>query len=138
MYKIKMTVKDEHIDFQNIVDGLYYPFYFEDCRHQYIKDVLGIDIVDFAKRGLNLVLAEYTLKFKASLKKDDHLIVTCELIAIEGSRSRVGFTQQIICNDKVAAEANFIATCVPATGGRPFIPDELKIYLDKHNTGSSE
>jgi len=131
MYELTMQVKDEHIDFQGIVDGLYYPYYFEECRHRYVKEVCGVDIVEFAKKGLNLVLAEYTLKFKASLKKDDKIVVVCELVPIEGSRSRIGFFQQIICNDKIAAEANFIATCVPAAGGRPFIPDEFKNYLDK-------
>ena len=130
MYEKLMQVKDEHIDFQGIVDGLYYPFYLEECRHQYVKDVLGIDIVEFAKKGLKLVLAEYTLKFKASLKKGDKLIVTCELIPIEGSRTKVGFKQQIICNDKIAAEGTFIATCLPASGGRPFIPEEFQSYLN--------
>lgn len=132
MYEMKMPVQDEHIDFQGIVDGLYYPFYFEKCRHQYAKDVIGVDIVEFAKKGLNLVLAEYTLKFRASLKKGDNLTVTCELIPVEGSRTKFGFKQQIICNDKVAAEATFLATCVPTAGGRPFIPEEVQKYLDQH------
>jgi len=69
MYELKTAVKDQHIDFQGIVDGLYYPFYFEECRHKYLKDITGIDIEEYAKQGLNLVLAEYTLKFKTSLKK---------------------------------------------------------------------
>lgn len=126
MYEMQMQVKDEHIDFQGIMDGLYYPFYFEVCRHQYIKDTLNVDIVEFAEKGLNLVLVEYSLRFRTSLKKGDQLIVTCQLVPVENSRSRVSFDQQIICNGKVAAEANFIATCVPAAGGRPFIPEEFK------------
>ncbi len=129
MYQMHLPVKDEHIDFQGIMDGLYYPFYFEVCRHQYIKDTLNVDIVEFAKKGLNLVLVEYNLRFRASLKKGDQLVVTCQLVPVEGSRSRVAFAQQIMCNDKVAAEANFIATCVPAAGGRPFIPEEFKFLL---------
>lgn len=131
MYEKTMQVKDEHIDFQGIMDGLYYPYYFEECRHQYIKDVAGVDIKEFAKKGLNLVLAEYTLKFRASLKKGDKLIVTCELVPVEGSRSKFGFKQQIFCRDKIAAEANFIATCLPSSGERPFIPVEIQTYLDK-------
>ena len=42
MYEMTMQVKDEHIDFQNIMDGLYYPYYMETCRHQYIKDVVEL------------------------------------------------------------------------------------------------
>lgn len=129
MYELKMKVKDEHIDFQDIVDGLYYPFYFEDCRHQYLKDVTGIDIQEYAKQGFNLVLAEYTLKFKSSLKKGDQLTVTCELVPLENARSKFALAQKIICNNKVAATATFIATCVPAAGGRPFIPEEIKVHI---------
>ena len=129
MYEQKMSVKDEHIDFQDIVDGLYYPFYFEDCRHQYLKEITGIDIQEYAKQGLNLVLAEYTLKFRASLKRGDQLTVTCELVPLENSRSKFSLAQKIICNDKIAASATFTATCVPAAGGRPFIPEEIKKYL---------
>ncbi len=131
MYQLDFIVKDEHIDFQGIMDGLYYPFYMEECRHKYVKDVLGIDIVEYARSGFNLVLAEYNFKFKLPLKKNDKLNVTCKLIAIEGSRSRFGFEQQILCNDKVAAQALFIATCVPASGGRPFIPKEMLVFLEK-------
>jgi acyl-CoA thioester hydrolase len=130
MYEMQMQVQDEHIDFQNIMDGLFYPYYMETCRHQYIKDVLGIDIVEFAKQGLNLVLAEYTLKFRAPLKKGVQLTVTCQLTPIESSRSKFAFTQQIICNGKPAAEGFFTATCVPAAGGRPFIPEEFKRFLN--------
>ena len=129
MYELNFAVKDEHIDFQGIMDGLYYPFYFELCRHQYVKDVIGVDIVEYAKRGLNLVLAEYTLKFKASLKKGDQLLVNCQLTPVENSRTKFGFAQQMFCNDKIAAEATFVATCVPTDGGRPFVPDEFKKHL---------
>ena len=129
MYELMMTVKDQHIDFQDIVDGLYYPFYFEECRHQYLKDVTGIDIEEYARQGLNLVLAEYTLKFKTSLKKNDQLKVTCELLPLENSRSKFSLAQQILSRDSVAATATFIATCVPAAGGRPFIPEEIKKQL---------
>lgn len=125
MYQIDYKVKDEHIDFQGIMDGLYYPFYMEECRHKYINDVLGIDIVEYARAGLNLVLIEYSLKFKSSLKKNDNIKVTCKVIPIENSKTKVGFEQQILCNGKVAAQALFIATCVPSAGGRPFIPEEI-------------
>ncbi len=129
MFELKTEVKDEHIDFQGIVDGLYYPFYMEDCRHQFLKDITGISIEEYAERGLNLVLAQYTLKFKKSLKKGDKLVVNCELIPTENSRSKFSMKQQILCDGKVAAEATFIATCVPSGGGRPFIPDEIKAQL---------
>jgi len=123
MFSVEMDVKDEHIDFQSIVDGLYYPWYMEVVRHRFIKESLGVDIEAAARDGFNWVLAEYTLKFKAPLKKGDRITVTCELKPIDGSRSRFGFFQTIVREGKVAAEGSFTATCVPAAGGRPFIPE---------------
>ena len=129
MFSVDMSVKDEHIDFQGIVDGLYYPWYMEVVRHRFVKEELGVDIEEAAKRGESWVLVEYTLKFKASLKKGDAVTVTCELRPIEGSRSRFGFFQTIVRDGKVAAEASFTATCVPAAGGRPFIPEHVQSRL---------
>ena len=129
MYEQQMTVDDNHIDFQGIVDGLYYPYYMEEVRHKFLEHITGISIEEYAKKGMYLVLAEYTLKFKRSLKKGDELTVNCELLPAEGSRSKFALKQQIITGGKVAAEATFIATCVPAEGGRPFIPDEIQAHL---------
>jgi acyl-CoA thioester hydrolase len=93
----------------------------EETRHAFIHDVLGVDIQEDAKQGTNWVLAEYTLKFKASLKRGDKVTVTCCLISIEGSRSKFGFRQEMLRDGKVVAEASFVATCLPVAGGRPFI-----------------
>jgi acyl-CoA thioester hydrolase len=134
MFSVEMDVKDEHIDFQGIVDGLYYPWYMEVVRHRFVKEVLGVDMEAAAREGLNWVLAEYTLKFKSSLKKGDRVTVTCELKPIEGSRSRFGFHQTIVRDGKVAAEALFTATCVPAAGGRPFIPEGVLSKLSSSLT----
>ena len=131
MYTQIMTVKDEHIDFQGIMDGLYYPFYMEECRHKFLKDEVGIDIEEYAKNGLNLVLVEYSLKFKSSLHKGDKVEVSCNLIPEECSRIKFVVEQKISCNGKIAAEAKFTATAVKAAGGRPFVPQELNEYLTR-------
>ncbi|WP_119327579.1 acyl-CoA thioesterase [Cysteiniphilum halobium] len=127
MYSQTLSIKDEHIDFQGILDGLYYPYYMEKVRHDFMRDVFDIDIVKAADEGKLYVLASYELKFKNSLKKGDQVEVTCELTPI--SNIKFGFYQKMLCNGKVCAEANFIATCIPAAGGRPFVPDEVKEAL---------
>lgn len=131
MYQLEMTVNDQHIDFQGIMDGLYYPFYMEECRHKYIKEVLGVDIVEYAKNGLNLVLSEYNLKFKSSIKKDDALVVNCDLLISECGKIKFAFKQQILVNNKVMADGVFFGTCVSSSGGRPFIPKEILQYIEK-------
>ena len=61
--------REEHIDVQGIMDGLYYPFYMEYCRHDFIKEILGFDLETEAKNGVYMVLSQYTIKFLRSLKR---------------------------------------------------------------------
>lgn len=124
-YSKTYTAKDEHIDVQNIMDGLYYPFYMEDCRHAYIKDELGFDFVAEAHNGVNMVLSKYTLQFVRSLKKGDTFIVTCSPMLDPSNRSVLHFRQTILLNNKVVTKAVFSGTCVKSTGGRPFLPENL-------------
>ena len=58
--------------------------------------------------------------------------MTCELLPLENSRSKFALAQQILSAGKVAASATFLATCVPASGGRPFIPEEIKQHLPEN------
>ncbi|SFE79872.1 acyl-CoA thioester hydrolase [Chitinophaga sp. CF118] len=125
-YVKEYTVKEEHIDVQGIMDGLFYPFYMEYCRHEFIKDVLGFSLEEEAKRGVNMVLSQYTIQFIRSLKKDDTFTVTCELFSDKSEKPQIHFEQKIILNGKIVTKAVFTGTCVPATGGRPFLPDSIK------------
>lgn len=124
-YSKKYTVKDEHIDVQNIVDGLYYPFYMEYCRHDFIREVLGFDFEEEAKKGIYMVLSQYKISFLRSLKKGDNFSVTCTLFKDKSNQPKLHFKQSIILNGKVMTKAIFTGTCVPATGGRPYLPDTI-------------
>lgn len=124
-YSKNYTVKDEHIDVQNIVDGLYYPFYMEYCRHDYIREVLGFDFEEEAKKGIYMVLSQYKISFLRSLKKGDNFSVTCTLFKDKSNQPKLHFKQSIMLNGKVMTKAIFTGTCVPATGGRPYLPDSI-------------
>ena len=125
-YSKEYTTDENHIDVQNIMDGLYYPFYMEDCRHSFAKEVLDFDLEENARNGTNIVLSEYTLKFLRPLKKDDRFTVTCLVIADSEGKPKIYFKQTIIKDGKAMTEAVFTATCVLSSGGRPFIPEGLK------------
>ena len=118
------VAKDEHIDFQNIMDGLYYPFYMEWCRHDFIKEELGFDFIKEAENGVNMVLSKYTLQFVRSLKKGDEFVVTCSPMVDKANKSVLHFKQTILLNNKVVTKAVFSGTCVGANG-RPFLPENL-------------
>ncbi|WP_168404565.1 acyl-CoA thioesterase [Erwinia amylovora] len=120
-------VDPDHVDFQGVVDGLYYPFYFEWARHAYMAEALGLDLEEEFKQGRIHMLLEYTLKFKKSLKAGDKVEVTCQPLKNE-KRSRVNFAQQILVNNVVYAEALFTATCL--INGRPGVPASLAEIIE--------
>ncbi|WP_343551160.1 thioesterase family protein [Pantoea sp.] len=122
MFTKQYEVDEKHIDFQGVVDGLYYPFYMEWTRHAYMREALGIDIEEEFKQGKIYMVLEYSLRFRKSLVKGDKVEVTCEL-AKNDKRNRVNFVQQILVNGVVYADATFIATCL--ANGRPSMPDAV-------------
>lgn len=123
MFTKQYTVDENHVDFQGVVDGLYYPFYMEWTRHAYMKEGLGLDLEEEFREGRIHMILEYTMKFKKSLLKDHNMEVTCQLKSNE-KRNRVNFVQHILVDGIVFAEAVFVATCL--TNGRPSIPDAVK------------
>jgi acyl-CoA thioester hydrolase len=125
-YSKNYTVKEEHIDVQGIMDGLYYPFYMEHCRHDFIREELGFDFEEQAKNGVYMVLSQYKLNFVRSLKKGDEFSVTCSVFTDKDNLPRLHFKQSILMNGKVMTKGIFTGTCVPAAGGRPYLPEELK------------
>ena len=128
-YVKEYTVNPDHIDVQGIMDGLYYPFYMEYCRHAFIKDFLGFSLEEEAEKGVFMVLSQYTIQFIRSLKKDDQFTVTCELFAEKSDKPQIHFEQKIMLKGKIVTKAVFTGTCVPATGGRPFLPEYIKDKL---------
>jgi acyl-CoA thioester hydrolase len=124
------TVKDEHIDVQGIMDGLYYPFYMEWCRHDFIRDILGFDFETEARNGVYMLLSSYSLHFLRSLKSRDEFTVTCSLYKDRSGLPKLHFKQSILLNNKTMAKAIFSGTCVPASGGRPFLPESVLVNLE--------
>ncbi|ANE73633.1 MULTISPECIES: acyl-CoA thioesterase [Enterobacteriaceae] len=123
MFTKKFAVDEKHVDFQGVVDGLYYPFYMEWTRHAYMKDALGLDLEAEFKEGRLHMILEYSMKFKKSLLKDHNMEVTCQLQKNE-KRNRVNFVQQILVDGVVFAEATFVATCL--VNGRPSVPEVVQ------------
>jgi len=122
MFVKHYDVDENHIDFQGVVDGLYYPFYMEWTRHAFMREALGIDIEEEFKQGKLYMVLEYSLRFRKSLVKGDNVEVTCTLEKNE-KRNRVNFVQQIKVNDVVYADATFVATCL--SNGRPSMPEAV-------------
>jgi acyl-CoA thioester hydrolase len=133
-YELSYTVKPEHIDFQDIMDGLYYPYYMEDCRHRFVKDILHLDIREEAQRGVNAVLSQYTIRFFRPLRRDDAFVVTCQVSPDESGKPQIHFHQEMLRDGKLIASATFTATFVATSGGRPFLPETLVEQLKQAQT----
>lgn len=69
MFAKQYEVDEKHVDFQGVVDGLYYPFYMEWTRHAFMKESLGLDLEEEFKEGRIHIILEYTINFRKSLKK---------------------------------------------------------------------
>ena len=128
-YSQTYVVKDEHIDVQGIMDGLYYPFYMEWCRHDFIREVLGFDFEEQARNGIYMVLSNYTLHFIRSLKQGDQFSVTCTVFRDKSGSPRLHFKQTMLMNNKAMAKAVFSGTCIPAGGGRPYLPESILVNI---------
>lgn len=126
MFSKMYDVDEAHIDFQEVVDGLYYPFYMEWTRHAFMKEELGIDIEEEFRQGRMYMVLEYSLRFRQSLKKGDKIEVTCQLEK-NVKRNRVNFYQQIRVNSVTCAEATFTAICL--FKGRPIMPEAVSNAL---------
>ncbi|MDC9614733.1 acyl-CoA thioesterase [Xenorhabdus khoisanae] len=120
MFSKKYLVDGQHIDFQGVVDGLYYPFYLEWARHAFMKEALGLDLEEEFKAGRMHIILEYSLRFRKSLQKGNKMEVTCKVTKNE-KRSRINFEQQILVDGVVYADATFVATCL--VNGRPTVPE---------------
>jgi acyl-CoA thioester hydrolase len=124
-YEKSYSINDKHIDVQGILDGLYYPFYMEYCRHDYLREILGFDLAHEASLGVNIVLTQYTIRFKRSLKKGDTIVVSCDAHPDSEGSSIFHLIQEIRRDGKLVTEGIFSATFVKAAGGRSYLPEEI-------------
>jgi len=119
MFSKSYVVDPKHIDFQGVVDGLYYPFYFEWARHAFLKESLGIDIGQLFEQGQQYILVEYNLRFRKALRRDDTVVITVELQK-HHKANLVNVHEKMFVEDVLYAEGTFVATCLYR--GRPTLP----------------
>lgn len=125
-YSKQFSVNSNHIDIQGIMDGLYYPFYMEECRHDFVRDMMNFDIDKKARQGINMILTSYFIKYLRPLREGDKFQVNCQLFKDAKKDFIFHLKQEIIMDGKVYSSATFTATCVNASGGRPFLPIQVK------------
>lgn len=124
---IEFHVRDYECDFQGIVNNAVYLNYLEHCRHEFAKH-LGLDVVAFAKRGINLVVVRVELEYKSPLRSGDTFLV--KTYAERFSRIRLAFHHTIIHRETERLILNArIITAAMNDQGKPFLPEELKTFF---------
>ncbi|WES98737.1 hypothetical protein P2W68_03790 [Chryseobacterium arthrosphaerae] len=76
-----------------------------------------------------MILSNYSITFLRSLKKGDVFQVSCSLFADEKGLPRLHFKPKIILNGKLITRAVFTGTCIPSSGGSPYLPTHVQDML---------
>ncbi len=131
-FSLELTVRDYECDFQGIVNNAVYLNYLEHARHVFGKSV-GLDVVELATRGINVVLVRSEIEYRASLRTGDSFKVALNVNRC--SRLKFAFDQRIYRIPAECAEATYIRSnlilkaLMTATAlnehGRPFQAPEL-------------
>lgn len=73
-FKLEFEVRDYECDVEGIVNNAVYLNYLEHTRHVFLKQ-RGIDFVDYAKKGINLVVTRLEIDYLYPLRSDDKFYV---------------------------------------------------------------
>ena len=143
LFSLPLSVRDYECDFQGIVNNAIYLNYLEHTRHEYAKAV-GLDVVDLAKKGINVVVVRTEIDYKGSLRSGDTFVVGLNVSRL--SRVRFVFEQEIYrveahrensegdtenkgkVEEKPILQARVIATAINENG-RPIIPSEVDLLF---------
>nr|VFK38044.1 MAG: acyl-CoA thioester hydrolase [Candidatus Kentron sp. TC]VFK39008.1 MAG: acyl-CoA thioester hydrolase [Candidatus Kentron sp. TC]VFK54626.1 MAG: acyl-CoA thioester hydrolase [Candidatus Kentron sp. TC] len=118
-----MEVRDYECDIQGIVNNAVYQNYLEHVRHEFLKHK-GIDFVEYARQGVNLVAIRVELDYKYPLTAGDRFVVGLD--AVRESKARFVFYQDIYRaeDERLVLKAKIIGTALNERG-RPSIPKQL-------------
>ena len=136
-FTLTLSVRDYECDFQGIVNHAVYLHYLEHTRHEFAKTI-GLDVIELARRHVNIVVVRAEIDYKASLRSGDTFVVALNVEPL--SRVRIAFHQEIHRRETdsqqesepqprttLILQARMIATAVNENG-RPFLPPELERF----------
>ena len=128
-FKVDFEVRDYECDLQGIVNNAVYQHYLEHSRHKFLLHN-GINFTSLAEGGINLVVVRIEIDYLYPLRSGDRFFVGLNFERV--SRLRFGFLQDIylLPDNKPVLKAKIIGTTVNESG-KPFLPDELAVLLDR-------
>jgi len=124
--RLELTVRDYECDVQGLVNNAVYLNYLEHARHRFLLD-RGVDFVEMAGRGFNMVVTRIEADFLAPLRPGDRFAVVSRMERF--SRLRFAFLQDILLPDGGTAFRARVLGTVTDPRGRPVMPPEVGALL---------
>ncbi|MFO7950394.1 MAG: acyl-CoA thioesterase [Candidatus Fermentibacteraceae bacterium] len=122
-HRVTMTVRDYECDVQGIVNNAVYLNYLEHARHRHLLS-LGVDFVEMAGRGLNMVVTRMELDYRRPLRAGDAFTVTSSMSRVSRLRFRFDQSVELEPGAEEVLRAVVLGTVVDEEG-RPVMPPEL-------------
>lgn len=117
-----LKVRDYECDQQGIVNNAVYLNYLQHARFEYGR-IIGLDWIELASRGINLVVRRVELDYFKSLKTDDEIQIS--VLPSRKGKYRFYFEQEIrlLPENELALKALLTVACV--IDGKPAAPAEF-------------
>jgi acyl-CoA thioester hydrolase len=128
MHTWTSQVRDYEVDFYGGVNAATYLHYMEEARKHYLAGI-GIDVVQFFKRGIGFVVGRYEIDYLWSLGPGD--LFTVETSMERVSRVKVEFAQQIVRqnDNKLVVKCKNIGLPIDIQSNKVCWPTELDEIL---------
>lgn len=132
MWTTSLGVRFHELDAYGHVNHGVYLNYFEHARVE-LLDAIGFGLRTLEDRGIQLVVVEVTIRYRAPAGLGDRLTVTTELGELRRATSI--WDQRLTRGDDVLATAR-VRSCATDSTGRPIRPpDDLVAGLTSHPDG---
>lgn len=132
MWTTSLGVRFHELDAYGHVNHGVYLNYFEHARVE-LLDAIGFGLRTLEERGIQLVVVEVTISYRAPAGLGDRLTVTTELGKLRRATSI--WDQRLTRGDEVLATAS-VRSCATDGGGRPIRPPpDLVTALTAHPDG---
>lgn len=128
MHTWTSQVRDYEVDFYGGVNAATYLNYMEEARKHYLASI-GIDVVQFFKRGIGFVVGRYEIDYLWSLGPGDHFTVETSMERV--SRVKVEFIQYIYRQEdtKLVVKCKNIGLPIDVLANKVCWPAELNEIL---------
>ncbi|MGE3919700.1 MAG: acyl-CoA thioesterase [Gammaproteobacteria bacterium] len=120
-------VRDYEVDFQGIVNNAVYFQYFSQARAHFLKE-LGVNLIECAKSGINIVLMKTEISYKKSLTFGDQFYVKSTIK--RQSHFKFIITQALYKNNspQVITESSNLICCINQKTNKPCVIDALNRF----------